>query len=371
MRFKDVQDLMLPPINGVGVHTTVPSGDFGAGEAQGRHSPSSIPHTGVDMNYFGGQSGINLRHPDVHSPVSGTVRKAGYGKSKRISIEDANGIVHDILHTKDQFVTAGQKVFAGEKIGTMGNSGTKDHHVHYEIGDSAGNVLNPHSVWEQYLEEHQRYLDATGAGFPDGAARDMRRPASPNVLSPDAARRITGAPSTAPVPFVDGATRAQQALDNSLPAPGSAPWGLSDRFGNWRGVSGVFGPANSGGSGGLGRTGDGNSFGVRNEQFARMDVDPSKLMQRGTASEISGGTPSLAPARFPLEALLAPDPSRGLNEWASSLRGRSAPSAVQGVAIGLANPKASVAGGDPSSPDRVPAGGLLGVIQDYMRSNGY
>jgi hypothetical protein len=38
--------------------------------------------------------------------------------------------------------------------------------------------------------------------------------------------------------------------------------------------------------------------------------------------------------------------------------------------MGLANPKASVAGGDPSNPDRVTAGGLLGLIQDYMRSNG-
>lgn len=43
MRFKDVQDLMLPPIDSVRAHTTVPSGDFGAGEAQGRHK--SIIHT--------------------------------------------------------------------------------------------------------------------------------------------------------------------------------------------------------------------------------------------------------------------------------------------------------------------------------------
>lgn len=132
MRFKDVLDLMLPPMNGVRAHITIP-GDFGAGEAQGRHWPSSIPHTGVDMNYLGGQSGINLRHPDVHSPVSGTVREAGAGTTKRISIEDANGISHQILHTKDQLVAVGQKVFAGEKIGTMGNSGTKDHHVHYQV----------------------------------------------------------------------------------------------------------------------------------------------------------------------------------------------------------------------------------------------
>jgi hypothetical protein len=202
-----------------------------------------------------------------------------------------------------------------------------------------------------------------------GATSWPSRPASPNVLSPDDVRRLTRAPSKAPIPFVDGTTRAQQALDNSLPAPGAAPWDLSDRFGNWRGVSGVFGPASSGGSSSLGRTGDGSGPGVSNERSARVSVDPSTPVQRGTASEISGGTPSLPPARFPLEALLAPDPSRGLNEWASSPRRRSAPSAAQGAAIGLAEPMVPVAGIDPSNLDRASAGGLLGLIQDYMRYN--
>lgn len=51
-----------------------------------------------------------------------------------------------------------------------------------------------------------------------------------------------GTPGAAPVPFVDGTMRAQQGLDNSLPAPGAAPWDLSDRIGNWNGLGGVFGP---------------------------------------------------------------------------------------------------------------------------------
>lgn len=71
------------------------------------------------------------------------------------------------------------------------------------------------------------------------------RPASPNVLSPDAARRFAGMPSAAPPPFVDGTILAQQALDNSLPAPGAARWDLADRFGRWSGLGGVLGPANA------------------------------------------------------------------------------------------------------------------------------
>ncbi|ULK99367.1 hypothetical protein [Bradyrhizobium sp. I71] len=78
-----------------------------------------------------------------------------------------------------------------------------------------------------------------------GATSWPQRPASPNVLSPDAARRIAGAPRAAPIPFLDGTMRAQQALDNSLPAPGAAPWDLADRFGRWSSLGGVLGPASA------------------------------------------------------------------------------------------------------------------------------
>lgn len=99
------------------------------------------------------------------------------------------------------------------------------------------------SVWDRggqpipSLPQMQAVEPAFGAtGWPS-------RPASPNELSPDGARRFTGAPSAALIPFLDGTTRAQQVLDNSLPAPGAAPWELADRFGHWSGLGGVLGPA--------------------------------------------------------------------------------------------------------------------------------
>jgi hypothetical protein len=162
-----------------------------------------------------------------------------------------------------------------------------------------------------------------------------QRPASPNVLPPDAVRRIAGAPSAAPIPFVDGATQAQSALDNSLPAPGSSRWDLSDRFGQWRGLGGAFGPASSGGSSGLRQTGD--------------------------------GMPSLPPVRFPLEALLAPDSSRALSEWASSPRGRSAPSDRDRALDQWASSSQTR---NASPPEQRASAGLLGIIEDYMRNNG-
>jgi len=202
-----------------------------------------------------------------------------------------------------------------------------------------------------------------------GATSWPQRPASPNVLSLDAARRLTRTPSAAPIPFVDEAARAQAALDNSLPAPGAAPWDRSNRFGSWSSLGGVFGPVTSGASGGPGQTGDNSGLGSRDPRSARLASDPANSLQQPAAFDVGGGAPSLPPERFPLEALLAPDLSRGLSEWASSSRRKSSPSAGPGVPIGLAGPMASGAQRDASNSNQASVGGLLDLIQHYMRSN--
>jgi putative chitinase len=160
MNLREIIDRMLPPIDGLNGHVTGRSGDFGAGSAEGRVKPSSIPHVGVDMNYFGGQTGINLRHPPVYSPVSGTVTQAGGGKTNRIAIRDYNGFSHEMLHTQSQNVKVGQKVFAGDLIGTMGNVGTGDQHVHFQMygpnDPSRVNPIDPHVFWNHPFFPDQR-----------------------------------------------------------------------------------------------------------------------------------------------------------------------------------------------------------------------
>lgn len=172
-----------------------------------------------------------------------------------------------------------------------------------------------------------------------GATSWPPHPASPNALPSDAARSFVGTPRVGPLPFVDGTVRAQQTLDNSLPAPGATPWDLSDRFGKWSSLGGVFGPLRSVARDGLGQIGGDNDLGARAGRFAATGVDFADPLQRSAASSgISGGTSSLPPVRFPLEALLGPDRNRELDEWAASSRNVSPP-------------------------------GLLGLIQDQMRSN--
>ncbi|MBR0754860.1 hypothetical protein JQ604_21955 [Bradyrhizobium jicamae] len=76
-------------------------------------------------------------------------------------------------------------------------------------------------------------------------------------------------------------------------------------------------------------------------------TDPSGSREAGVAPAVSHRARSFPPVRFPLEALLAPDRNRALDEWASFPRR-----------------------GDPSKRDRQKVGGLLGMIADYMRPNG-
>jgi hypothetical protein len=47
MTWEDIMRRVLPPIGGVVPHVT-DAGAYGAGAAQGRKPPSSIPHRGVE-----------------------------------------------------------------------------------------------------------------------------------------------------------------------------------------------------------------------------------------------------------------------------------------------------------------------------------
>lgn len=100
---------MLPTQNGASPHVT---GNYGENRSNG-------PHGGTDFNYQGGQTGINMTNPTVYSPIDGVVTFSG-GKYGTAKIQDAQGNSHEILHTDSQAVQPGQKVNAGDPIGTMG-----------------------------------------------------------------------------------------------------------------------------------------------------------------------------------------------------------------------------------------------------------
>jgi len=104
-----------------------------------------------------------------------------------------------------------------------------------------------------------------------------------------------------------------------------------------------------------------------------LDPSSSASSPRPAASGGNAGDQSILTSfptvLFPLEALFASDANRALDQWASASPRRDASRPVRDIAAVPAGP--SVTAIDPSSPDRVPAGGLLGIIQEYMRNNGY
>lgn len=155
--FQAVMDVMLPPQGDVRPHVT---GRFGEHRSNGSHG-------GVDFNYIGGESGLNLRHPTVHSPVSGTVIFSG-GEFGTVKIRDAQGNVHEILHLDTRSVETEEPIRAGDPIGTMGGRGPRGanqyaQHVHYQLRDPHGHTIDPTAFW------HGRRIEAEAATR--GAAR--------------------------------------------------------------------------------------------------------------------------------------------------------------------------------------------------------
>ncbi|HDZ8895200.1 TPA: M23 family metallopeptidase [Aeromonas dhakensis] len=142
MSFDIAMNLILPPRDGEKAHITAP---FGEKRVSG-------PHKGVDFNYIGGQSGINMEHPAAFSPVDGKVIFSG-GSFGTVKILDKKGFSHEIIHLFSQNVKEGESVKAGvTQIGKMGGRGPQKidqyaMHIHYQIKDSSGKIVNPQEWW--------------------------------------------------------------------------------------------------------------------------------------------------------------------------------------------------------------------------------
>jgi putative chitinase len=185
--FNDVMRTMLPPQNGVAPHIT---SDYGQRTLNGRPDH----HGGVDFNYVGGQSGINLRHPTVRSPVSGVVIYGeGQGTYGTVKIRDDQGNVHEILHLDSRSVRATDpptRIDAGDPIGTMGGRGPRGEgqyaqHVHYQIRDAQGRVVDPERFWNgREVDAPQRpgtERPAVSSAMADGVLRQRDR--GPEVVA--------------------------------------------------------------------------------------------------------------------------------------------------------------------------------------------
>lgn len=146
MTIEETLNQILPPIGTKYMHITSQFGE---------ERPNHKTHMGVDFNYIGGQTGINLTHPKIHSPVNGKVTFVG-GQFGTIKICDKQGYSHELLHLHTQRVKVGDIVMLGEEIGTMGGKGPLGHfqypqHVHYQVKNTIGKIENPNIWWKNQL----------------------------------------------------------------------------------------------------------------------------------------------------------------------------------------------------------------------------
>lgn len=163
--FQQTMERMLPPQNGTAPHIT---GHYG-------EHRSARDHGGTDFNYQGGQTGRNMQHPTVHSPVAGTVTFAG-GNYGTVKIRDAQGNSHEILHLDALKVKEGQTLSAGDAIGTMGGRGPNGNsqyaqHVHYQLRDANGKLTSPETFWNQGHQQESGARHSQPAAGGNGTLR--------------------------------------------------------------------------------------------------------------------------------------------------------------------------------------------------------
>jgi hypothetical protein len=324
MTWDEIMRRVLPPVGGLSPQITHP-GAFGAGIEQGRIPTSTIPHKGVDFNFPVGQNSLNKSYPVLHSPVAGVVLNAGEGNMGRIAIRDANGFVHEILHTYTQSVKKGDLVGVGTPIGTMGNTGVDhDHpkdgqyHVHYQLKDRAGRVVNPTEFWNNldpgkddpgqpaFLDQSRRAEQIMSgpdntpvSDIPFGRKGRFDVPfTTVTDLPPGNPRFIPGrtvplAPPTTQNPIADRSGKWGSVPLPNTPAASDNPAGFNDRYGNW-----ASWPA-----GALGDVGA-PAPQVTPDQGKRSETDdtPVRILSRRadlSPASASVDAPSLSPASAP------------------------------------------------------------------------
>lgn len=105
------------------------SQDFGT-----KSSTSPYGHSGMDFN---GNSGDPIFAASEGLVVYSTYNEGGYGNL--IGIQRPDGVLFWYAHLTKRLVDTGAWITAGQKIGTMGNSGASDgSHLHFEVAVGKG-----------------------------------------------------------------------------------------------------------------------------------------------------------------------------------------------------------------------------------------
>ncbi len=133
-------------------------GGGGGSAGPGPGASSGVPPaTGRTSSCFGPRNGsfhygVDIAAPigtPVYTPLSGRVSRAGAanGFGQAIYVTHDNGNVTVYGHVSRIYVSTGQRVYAGQNIGAVGNEGhSTGPHLHFEVhtnGDLYGHAIDP------------------------------------------------------------------------------------------------------------------------------------------------------------------------------------------------------------------------------------
>ena len=99
-------------------------------------------HNGVD---FGASCGT-----PVYVPGPGTVVGTGshYSAGTYVNVQHADGSITEYFHLQDVYVTQGQSLDAGDRVGSVGNTGRSTGcHLHFGLKTAEGAYVDPMSLW--------------------------------------------------------------------------------------------------------------------------------------------------------------------------------------------------------------------------------
>lgn len=115
-------------------------------------------HNGLDISIGPGQSYglevVSLADGEVAQSLGGCVENRPCSSSwgNHVMIDHGNGLFTIYAHFTDTFVTKGQKVEAGDVIGTIGNTGSSQGaHLHFETHVN-GTPVDPYNLLRGFFE---------------------------------------------------------------------------------------------------------------------------------------------------------------------------------------------------------------------------
>ena len=148
--------------------TFVVYGEFGSIESAKQpgapnYSQWDQRHGGID---FAAKFGT-----DVVASAPGKVVYVGTFEGTSVTVDVGGGYYTTYSHLSATNVTVGQHVNSGDKIGAVGNSGTTNPHLHFEVDRVEGKTVwacNPHKFFNQAEYNQHIKLDSAANHFSEG-----------------------------------------------------------------------------------------------------------------------------------------------------------------------------------------------------------